>query len=273
MKKVTLKALVALAAVAAWGSASAVPMYLNQIGLRAGSGTRYLQITDGSDIGGTASTATWDWTGGVLTMTSGTLYAAQRIGSAPAGSLIVRDIATDLVIDTNAGTTTASSYFCVDGDFNDTIADNCANTSNGTNTIDESTVAFNVGGMADCEVRTIGGDDAAGTAAPPGFRGLRDHFSDDPVVDCGSNEGRGALDMIYVIENTGTTLILAGWNSLKNPNIAPGTCINPGSVPGETGCGRLHWMVFSSTVPVPAAVWLFGSALGVLGWVRRRAKA
>ncbi len=27
---------------------------------------------------------------------------------------------------------------------------------------------------------------------------------------------------------------------------------------------------WSLTVPVPAAVWLFGSALGVLGWLRRR---
>jgi len=26
-----------------------------------------------------------------------------------------------------------------------------------------------------------------------------------------------------------------------------------------------------SVVPVPAAVWLFGSALGMLGWMRRRA--
>ena len=27
---------------------------------------------------------------------------------------------------------------------------------------------------------------------------------------------------------------------------------------------------FASAVPVPAAVWLFGSALGMLGWMRRR---
>jgi hypothetical protein len=26
-----------------------------------------------------------------------------------------------------------------------------------------------------------------------------------------------------------------------------------------------------SVVPVPAAVWLFGSALGLLGWIRRKA--
>ena len=28
--------------------------------------------------------------------------------------------------------------------------------------------------------------------------------------------------------------------------------------------------VETTPIPVPAAVWLFGSALGLLGWVRRR---
>lgn len=48
--------------------------------------------------------------------------------------------------------------------------------------------------------------------------------------------------------------------------------------------GTVRFLVFSDTastaymvegtiVPVPAAVWLFGSALGLLGWVRRRATA
>jgi len=30
------------------------------------------------------------------------------------------------------------------------------------------------------------------------------------------------------------------------------------------------WLVTANPVPVPAAVWLFGSALGLLGWLRRR---
>jgi hypothetical protein len=33
------------------------------------------------------------------------------------------------------------------------------------------------------------------------------------------------------------------------------------------------WFVNMDTVPVPAAVWLMGSALGLLGWIRRKAKA
>lgn len=35
-----------------------------------------------------------------------------------------------------------------------------------------------------------------------------------------------------------------------------------------TSSGTAH-----TTVPIPAAAWLFGSALGLLGWVRRRANA
>jgi len=47
--------------------------------------------------------------------------------------------------------------------------------------------------------------------------------------------------------------------------LAIGTGIAVGSQGGEA-------MVFTTTpVPVPAAAWLFGSALGLLGWMRRRA--
>ena len=44
-----------------------------------------------------------------------------------------------------------------------------------------------------------------------------------------------------------------------------------GSFIGETNNNSLVYMTLNSTViPVPAAVWLFGSALGLLGWIRRR---
>lgn len=40
---------------------------------------------------------------------------------------------------------------------------------------------------------------------------------------------------------------------------------------GETAWIQKKLTLVATTVPVPAAVWLFGSALGLLGWMRRRA--
>lgn len=37
------------------------------------------------------------------------------------------------------------------------------------------------------------------------------------------------------------------------------------------GAGEIRGQVNISAVPIPATVWMFGSALGVLGWLRRRA--
>lgn len=53
---------------------------------------------------------------------------------------------------------------------------------------------------------------------------------------------------------------------------------NPGDLPdGWVGRGWLlppdstdDWLVTGVLIPVPAAAWMFGSALGLLGWMRRR---
>ena len=47
-------------------------------------------------------------------------------------------------------------------------------------------------------------------------------------------------------------------------------CQLPGGEPGEQGNGECSDWIAPTTIPVPAAAWLFGSAIGLLGWIRRR---
>jgi hypothetical protein len=199
---------------------------------------------------------------------------------------MMTDSVDQLVIDTSAGTTTvypgspfppAGTYRCIEGTAGASRGMNlCAGTAFGANGINESSVAYNVGGNAACEQRTVGGDDVAISAV---FRGLRSwNGTGAPCggTTDGDNTGRGALDWYQVIvDTTGgpptpKNLILASWN---NPGTVSMACINP-SAP-NAACGRAHWATFGTrpeAVPVPAAVWLLGSALGVLGWVRRRSQ-
>jgi|CXWL01.1.fsa_nt_gi hypothetical protein len=262
MKKLTVKALLAIVVMGAASTASAMQVYLVQNGHRAGSGTLYNAVTNS---GG----ATWDWTGGILTQT-GTLQSDWYIGSVISGTTYFSDIVSGLVIDTNTASTTATTYSCIDGAFNASTASTCGGYGAGLNGILESSRAYNVGGMADCSVITPAGDDPV--IAATAYRGL---YSYDGNPACGNHLGRGAMDMTQVIQDFGPNqyLMLANWN-LEAP--VDQTCIaTKGSAinqAGNPGCLRAHWLTFqASPVPVPAAVWLFGSALGLLGVARRRA--
>lgn len=287
MKQLTVKALLAIAAMAASGAASAYQVWLIEDGFRAGNsptsaGTRYSMFFDGSD-GNTASTATWDWDGVTLTQTGGTLQAYARIGSTTSGTAYLGDIVTGLVIDTGTAITTATSYNCVEGAFGATIgASVCGNYGLGVNLVNESTIAYNIGGVATCSRVTVLGDDTwSGSPATAPFRGLE---SADPTGCAGANAAnqnqnntdRGAYDDINIFSDTtgtGGSLTLNNWNGALSA-AAQATCMTTASggavfSGGVTSCNRTHWMTFSA-VPVPAAVWLFGSAIGLLGVARRR---
>ena len=113
----------------------------------------------------------------------------------------------------------------------------CGNYTFGANFANDSTTTWGPGTAVS---RTIGGDDAAS----------------------GAQQSIASLDGMTTISWVGTTLVLTNKTCTGGCATFPaGTAYNNGQ----------QWTF--STVPVPAAVWLFGSALGILGVARRRAMA
>ncbi len=111
----------------------------------------------------TPSTAVWDWDAatGVLSMT-GTFNSASTISSQSMGPMVIGDKVTDLVIDTTNNTTSAATYACGEGTFLAGVgAHGCANVSTGGDFTYNSSMAYNVGGDANCVQRTLGGDDVS----------------------------------------------------------------------------------------------------------------
>jgi hypothetical protein len=90
------------------------------------------------------------------------------------------------------------------------------------------------------------GTNESSTSWGPGVLFSKTVVGDD--VDLGLQQSIAGYDGLSGVWN-GTTLVMSnGSNSTQG---------------GLT-------MTFTNAVPVPAAVWLFGSALGLLGWIRRR---
>ncbi len=200
-----------------------------------------------SNANTTGSTAVWNWDNdtGVLSMT-GIFQSTSFVSSNANGSPVISDKVTDMVINTTAMTTTAASYECVEGTFLASVgAHGCANVSLGDDFSFGSSMAYNVGGNANCVQRSIGGDDV-GTGNPRGLMSVAGGGG------CDATDGAFNLWTVASYTGPGGQLILSNGVPLGNA----GT----------------NYLTFS-VVPVPAAVWLFGSALGFLGLARRRAVA
>jgi len=64
------------------------------------------------------------------------------------------------------------------------------------------------------------------------------------------------------------------FSTVAGPDVSGGVTFQIGAVCGaDPGCSSEVFVdnVSVNVVPIPAAAWLFGSALGLLGWIRRKA--
>ncbi len=148
------------------------------------------------------------------------------------GSTILSDQITDLNIDTSTSSAGGTAaYACLEGTFLAGVSNNGC-----------GGYAWGTNGIDESSVsygpglaasRTLGGDDT-----PAGV--LRTIAAFDYGLEGVTGTGLALGDAVYI----GTGIAL-----------------------GSTGGERMTFTV----VPVPAAAWLFGSALGLLGWMRRRA--
>jgi len=227
----------AIALLAVSAVANAVPVVVVVHNQTSSGGTVSTLITDGSHVTGISppSDATFDWDGTTLTST-GLYTAVSSLGSSPFSSVILSDELVDLAIDTSTGTASATSYTCVEGTFLAAVGGNgCGDYSLGPNFVDESTLTYSGTDVT----LVLGGDDGPfeGATAP------------EPRSIAAYDFG--------TVEITGVDGLTPGDLVIIGNGIPVGT-------PGGTA-------ITFQVVPVPAAVWLFGSALGLLGWVRRRA--
>ena len=134
---------------------------------------------------------------------------------------------------TGSGGYSASAYSCVEGTFGNSVgASLCGNYNFGANFVNESSTNYNV----IPGTRSLGGDDIA----------IGPH-----------QQGTAYSTSTALYDGVELIMISTDW--------VGGT----GSM--STGGIQLIFNVSAAAVPVPAAVWLFGSALGLLGWARRRA--
>ncbi|GIK34850.1 MAG: hypothetical protein BroJett010_14090 [Gammaproteobacteria bacterium] len=200
--------------------------------------------------GMTGSTAVWDWNPvtGVLSMT-GMFNSASSISSQSMAPMVIGDKVTDMTIDTTNDITTAATYNCIEGNFLGGVgANGCLNTSIGSDFTDSSSAVYNVGGNANCVVRTIGGDDVS-TGNPRTLMNTAGGGGCDP--------GDGAFNLWEVVSYTGP----GGQLVISNDT--------------DLFAAGVNYLTFSvaNEVPVPAAAWLLAPAVLAAGRFSRRRKA
>ena len=265
---ISLLVLMAISSLAFPNLAEAVGLTLVADNTRSSSGTLSYQVfktcTPASNTAGTGcstftsswqtangvtgSTATWAWDGATLTAT-GMFQSTSHLSSNPAASSVVSDKTVNLTINTVADTTTATSYNCIEGNFLANVgAQGCANTLTGANFANDSSVAYNVGGNANCVNRTIGGDDSSGG----NVRGLM-----SVAAGGGCDATDGAYDLWTIVSDTTGT----GGQLILSNGI-------------DIGLAGTHYMTFqAAAVPAPPALWLLGSGVVALAGRRLRRKS
>lgn len=233
-----LAAAVAATLGAAGGTANAAPFVLNLDGI-----TTYSSSTPAAAA--ILATPTWTYDDATNLLTQGGSSLNTRFDIAP-GSTAFTHTVTGLTIG-NGGAATASTYTCIEGTFGSSVgASLCGNYNFGKNKINESTTSWGPGSTA--ATRTLAGDD----------------MSLGPQQTAFTTYG-----YFTTVSWTGTQLVLS--NASCNP-FAPGNA-NGCATTGGFNTGQEWTLSAPAAVPVPAAAWLFGSALGLLGYARRKGKA
>lgn len=123
--------------------------------------------------------------------------------------------------------------------------------------LDSGTFTCNGATLADCGPGSQYGGNYIGTGGPLATFGppyaLTDWIGADMLDAYGDLLDGPGFDGL-VTGNTAVINTLTGWDGFVT----------------LASTGQYNLTLGTQVVPVPAAVWLFGSALGMLGWIRRR---
>ena len=126
------------------------------------------------------------------------------------------------------------------------------------------------------------------STGPHNGRQPGDIFIDEAAATAATDAINAALNSVGTIQAVGTTKdhrFIVPWEFDTNPcgsQGSTGTCTREGRLFGGSWNNSFHELdsegfvpieiarFSAAVVPVPAAAWLFGSALGLLAWIRKR---